>query len=104
MSQYMIDNRPAPIDWELKGETARAVQNAKNLIMLRMGELPFGRLRGIDQSLFDLPEVELKARLMAEVDMALMWEPDAEAVSAACRRAENGEVAVECVIEIGIEG
>ena len=103
MARYRIDNQPEPIDWEGKGEVARAVRNAKNLLMLRQGELPYDRLRGFDQAVYDLPIGEMRARLMPEIDMTLMWEPDAEAVSADCKILPGGAALVEAVIEIGIE-
>ena len=55
MARYIIDNLPGPIDFEGTGMVRRTVQNCKNLLMLRMGEVPYDRLRGLNPALFDLP-------------------------------------------------
>ena len=45
MAQYQITNRPAPIDFECNSDIIlRTIQNAKNLLMCRMGEVPYDQM------------------------------------------------------------
>ena len=49
MAQYIITNIPEQIDFEIDNDdVGRTLQNAKNLLMTRMGEVPYDRLRGFD--------------------------------------------------------
>ena len=102
MARFEITNIPERIDWECgSDEVRRTLQNAKNLLMTRMGEVPYDRLRGFDQSLYDLPLTMLQARLLPELDRVMMWEPDVEVVSATCGLLAEGGTVIRCVIEIG---
>ena len=103
MATYKIDNRPTPIDFESTGIIERTIQNAKNLLMLRMGEVPYDRYRGFDAALYDLPIQEMRQALLPELDRIMLWEPDVEVVDAECWLDENGEVVIEAVIEIDID-
>lgn len=101
MARYWIDNQPEEIPFEDLGETAkRIVQNAKNLLMTRRGEVPYDRSRGFDPALFDLPVPQLQERLMPEVDRVLIWEPRAEAVEAQAERTDTGETVIRVLIEV----
>lgn len=100
MAIYEITNQPGAVDFEAREFVPRTVQNAKNLLMTRMGEVPYDRLRGFDGSLYDLPITEFQARLLPEIDRVLLWEPDAEAVSARCERLPGGEVLIHAVISV----
>lgn len=100
MAHYRIDNDPAPLDFEQTGEPGRTLQNAKNLLRLRKGELPYDRSRGFDAALFDLPLSEFRERLLPELDRVLRWEPDAEAVSAEARLREDGTVYITALLEL----
>ena len=82
MAQYQIDNIASPIDFQEDDVILRAVQNAKNLLMCRMGEVPYDRYRGIDPALFDLPITELQTELLPELDRLMLWEPDVEVADA----------------------
>lgn len=104
MAKYMIDNQSAPIDFEVDTPIKRTIQNAKNLLMLRKGELPYDRLRGFDYGLFDLPAPQLRAALIPELDRVMLWEPDAEVVEADVQLNEKGEAVIRVVIEINIAG
>lgn len=100
MAQYEITNIPGPIDFECGNEfTKRTLQNAKNLLMCRMGEIPYDRQRGFDPSLFDLPFDDFQAALLPELDRVMLWEPDVEVVSATARL-ENGATVIRCIVEI----
>lgn len=105
METYVIDNRSGPIDFECNGDrTQRILQNVKNLLRCRMGEVPYDRLRGIDPALFDLPINEVNVQLMPEIDRVLGWEPNASAVSAAASQDENGDTIITVVIGVNQEG
>lgn len=104
MALYEIDNRPVPIDFESGHDNViqQTIQNAKNLLMTRMGEVPFDRMRGFDASLLDLPMDRLRQQIMAELDRLMMWEPDAEVSDAEVMLDENGEIYIRVILEINI--
>lgn len=105
MAQYTIDNRPAPVDFECNNDLLqRTLQNCKNLLMTRMGEVPYDRYRGFDPSLYDLPMQELNENLVPELDRVMMWEQDAEVVDAQAVLNENGECVITMAVEINIDG
>lgn len=104
MALYEIDNRPVPIDFESGYDNViqQTIQNAKNLLMTRMGEVPYDRMRGFDASLLDLPMDQLRHQIMAELDRLMMWEPDAEVSDAEVMLDENGEIYIRVILEIDI--
>ena len=98
--RFEITNLPSAIDFECSNDfVRRTVQNAKNLLMCRMGEVPFDRQRGFDPALYDLPINEFRTYLLPELDRVMLWEPDVEVVSATAAL-EDGIVVIRCVIEI----
>lgn len=105
MAQYTIDNvYGSPIDFECNSDDLkRTLQNAKNLLMIRMGEVPYDRYMGFDHDLFDLPLNELNERLMTEIDRLMLYEPDVVAVSAKASILNNNQVLITVVIETEIE-
>lgn len=104
MAQYEIDNRQSPVNWECDNDPVmRAVQNAKNLLMLKMGEVPYDRYRGFDQKLYSLPISEFNEQLMPELDRVWMWEKDVELVSALGTITPDGETLIQAVIEVTVE-
>lgn len=100
MARYEITNEAAEIPFEENREVQRILQNAKNLLMTRMGEVPFDRLRGFDTSLFDLPMNEFRMRLIREVDRVLLWEPRCVAVSANAWLNTEHETVIRVIVEI----
>lgn len=102
MALYQIDNIPAPIEFEEKDLVKRTLQNAKNLLMCHMGEIPYDRYRGFDQTLFDLPIEEFNEELLPELDRVMMWEPDVEVVDAEAELLEDGSVYIKVILEIEI--
>lgn len=103
MAQYKIDNLPAPINFEIGDDMiARTVQNAKNLLMAQMCEVPYDRYRGLDPALFDLPMAKLREKLLPELDRAMLWEPDVEVADADCELDEDGNVIIMVTLEINI--
>lgn len=104
MGRYIIDNRPEEIDFrKTEGMLQRTIQNAKNLLMTRKGEVPYDRLRGLDPAIFDLPIPKMQEALIPELDRVMLWEPDAEVISAQCHLDENGEAIIRVELEIDIE-
>jgi hypothetical protein len=104
MSQYIITNRQEPIEFEIKNDmVARTVQNAKNLLMTQMGEVPYDRFRGFDPALYHLPIEKLRMALLPELDRVMLWEPDAEVVEATAEEDENKEILITVIIEIEMD-
>lgn len=102
MAQYQIDNVASPINFQEDDIILRTLQNAKNLLMCRMGEVPYDRYRGFDPALYDLPIDELRVELLPELDRVMMWEPDVEVVDAEATLLENGDVYINVIIEVTI--
>ena len=100
MAQYEITNIPGTIDFECGGDyVRRTLQNAKNLLMCRMGEVPFDRQRGFNPAIYDLPMDELQEALLPELDRVMLWEPDVEVVDATATL-EDGQTVIRCVVEV----
>ena len=102
MARYEIDNIPAPIDFEADGIIQRTLQNAKNLLMCRMFEVPYDRYRGLDPDLFDLPIGQMRTELIPELDRLMTYEPDVEVVDAQAKLLDDGSTYIRVVLEVGI--
>lgn len=102
MAVYQIDNIPSPINFQESDIILRTLQNAKNLLMCQMGEVPYDRYRGFDPSLYDLAFDEFEAELLPELDRIMMWEPDAEVVDAEATLLEDGRIYIKVMIEVKI--
>ena len=102
MAQYQIDNIPSPINYQETDIVLRTLQNAKNLLMCHMGEVPYDRFRGFDQALFDLPMDDMQTELLPELDRVMMWEPDAEVVDAEATLLEDGSTYIKVIVEVTI--
>ncbi len=100
MAQYQIDNVAAPIDFQESDRVKRTLQNAKNLLMCRMGEVPYERYMGFDASLFDLPTLAFREALLPEIDRILLWEPEAEAVDAEATLLPDGNIYIKVILEV----
>lgn len=103
MAQYQIDNIASPIDWQEDDIVQRTLQNAKNLLMCRMGEVPYDRYIGFDPALYDLPIGELETELLPELDRVMMWEPDVEVVDAEATLLDDGSIYIKVIIEVTFE-
>ena len=103
--RYAIDNQSAPIDFAIGSDdiVARTLQNAKNLLMTHMGEIPYDRLRGFDAGLCDLPLPRLNEQLLPELDRVMLWEPDVTVISATAEMDARGEIIIRAVIDIDIK-
>ncbi|MGI6234429.1 MAG: hypothetical protein ACOYI6_04140 [Christensenellales bacterium] len=103
MAYYVINNRQAPIDFECGDSLInRTIQNAKNLLMTQMGEVPYDRYRGMNPALYDLPIKEMREALLPEMDRVMLWEPDVEVADAECSMDENGEILIVVTLEIDL--
>lgn len=102
MAQYEITNEPIAIDFEgpANDDLLRTLQNAKNLLMCRMGEVPYDRWRGFDPALFDLPPSEFEEALLPELDRVMESEPDVEVVSATYELNSDGQTIIHCIVEV----
>lgn len=100
MAIYVIDNRPAPIEFEDGDAVSQTLRNCKNLLMCKMGEVPFDRLRGFDPALLDMPMEQFRAELLPELDRVMVWECDAEVTEAQCGFDEKGELIITVTIEV----
>ena len=100
MAQYMIDNRPFEIDFTGGDGIDRILRNCKNLIMTKRGEIPYDRIRGLDDSIFHMPLSKVKEELMPIIDQALAWEPRAMAVSADANFDDNGDLIITIIVEV----
>lgn len=104
MAQYQITNQPEEIDFECNDDIVmRTIQNAKNLLMCRMGEIPYDRYRGFDPALYDLPITKMQERLLPELDRVMLWEPDVEIVDGTCRLDDSGKVIITATIDVTID-
>lgn len=103
MAYYQIDNMAAPIDFQGSDRLRRVLQNAKNLLMCRAGEVPYDRYRGLNPALFDLPIEQMRSQLLPELDRVMLWEPDAEVSDAEATLLQDGEVYIKVILEIGID-
>lgn len=100
MAKYQIDNVASPINFQRKDIVLRTLQNAKNLLMCRMGEVPYDRYRGFDPALFELPIQRMQEELMPELDRLMLWEPDAEVVEAEATLLPDGETYIKVILEL----
>nr|WP_295277637.1 hypothetical protein [uncultured Blautia sp.] len=103
MAQYQIDNVAAPINFQESDIVLRTLQNAKNLLMCQMGEVPYDRYRGFDSSLFDLPFEEFKEELLPELDRVMMLEPDVEVIDAEATKLPDGSTYIKVTIDIQMD-
>ena len=100
MAKYQIDNIASPIDFQESDAIKRTLQNAKNLLMCQMGEVPYDRYRGFDPALFDLPIGELQSALLPELDRVMMWEPNVEVLEAEATLLDGGGVYIKVILEL----
>ena len=102
MAEHIIDNDPAEINWHPADIIERTVQNAKNLLMCHMWEVPYDRFRGFDPRLYDLPLPAFQTELLPELDRIMIYEPDVEVVSATSQLRADGTIYIRAVIDVKI--
>lgn len=102
MAEYMIDNLAAPIDFQESNLLKRTLQNAKNLLMCQMGEVPYDRSRGFNPALYDLTINDMREELLPELDRLMLYEPDVAVVDAQATLLPDSNVYIQCTLEINI--
>ena len=102
MAEYVIDNKAAPIDFQENSVLRRTLQNAKNLLMCRAGEVPYDRSRGFDPVLFDLPIDRLREELLPELDRLMLYEPDVAVVDAEATLLPDSTTYIRCTLEVNL--
>lgn len=100
METYQIDNIPSQIDFKPTDSVMRVLQNAKNLLMCKKGEVPYDRSRGFNPALYDLPIDELRRELMPELDRVMIWEPGVSVVSAEATILKDGSVYIKAILNV----
>lgn len=100
MAQYMIDNVQSPIDFQEKDALKRTLQNAKNLLMCKMGEVPYDRLIGFNPALFDLPWGDMLDELLPELDRVMAAQRGISVEDAEASRLDDGSVYIRVIIEM----
>lgn len=103
MAEYQIDNVTSPIDFQESDIINRTLQNAKNLLMCNMGEVPYDRMRGFDRTLYDLPMPDLEEELLPELDRIMQWEPDVEVVDAEATLLPDGSTYIKVIVDVDID-
>ena len=102
MAKYQIDNIASPIDFQEDDIIKRTLQNAKNLLMCRMGEVPYDRYRGFDPDIYDLPINDMNEELLPELDRVMMWEPDVEVDDAEATLLPDGSTYIKVILDVTI--
>lgn len=102
MARYQIDNIASPIYFGEDDPIRRTLQNAKNLLMCRMWEVPYDRFRGFDPDLFDKPIDAMRMELLPELDRIMMYEPDVEVVDAEVTLLDDGSVYIKVLLDVAI--
>lgn len=106
MAQYEITSEDIPLDFEItmaKDMVERTLRNAKNLLMIRRGEIPYDRNRGLDQRIFHMTLSEANAMIVREMDRVMLWEPDVEVVDAWVEPDEDGLSVIHCIIDVTLD-
>ena len=102
MAQYQIDNIPTPINFGEEDPVQRTLQNAKNLLMCQMGEVPYDRYRGFDPALYDLPIDDMRMELLPELDRIMLYEPDVEVVDAEATLIKDGSTYIKVIVDVAV--
>lgn len=106
MALYEITTEAVPLDFDCtmaSDMVERTLQNAKNLIMCRKGEVPYDRQRGLDPEIFDIPYADAMDALIPELERALLWEPDVEVTDGWIDVDDEGETVIHALVEIAAE-
>ncbi len=98
-TRFFIDTRMAPVQFECETAQGRVLQNAKNLLTTRMGDVPYDRMRGLNPAVYDKPLPFVKAHIAEEIARVLAWEPDVRLIRVDIRQEKDGTVFV-CEVEV----
>lgn len=99
---FTINNLPEPINIDTREFISRTIQNAKNLLRLWKGEVPYDRMRGLDPALKHMSFSKIQSCIFAEVTRVMNWEPDVRVMAVRTRIVGEGELYIEA--DILIEG
>lgn len=108
MARYIINNLKEEIPWEEnESDISRVVQNAKNLLMCHMGELPYDRYRGFDMNEYGQPLSDFQSRLPMEIERIMAWEPRVTVISCEAEMVQTDDerdmdVLITVIIETNI--
>lgn len=101
MAKYIITNEETAIPFETASQdTARILQNCKNLLLTQMGEVPYDRMRGLDPDLFHQPIDQMRIALLPALDSMLKYEPRAEVVEASAENLEGLGILIKMVVNV----
>ena len=100
MAIFTINNMGGAVDFETREYYARTLQNAKNLLRLRLGEVPYNRKAGLDSQLDHMAHGDLKRIITAEVERVMAFEPDVRVKAVRVMPAKAGEIYIEADIAI----
>lgn len=101
MAQYVITNERTGVDWECEtGTVQRILQNCRNLLITKMGEIPYDRYRGIDMRIIDKPLTEVRDMIEAECDRLMLYEKRAKVISASAYVRDHHDLVVRVIIDI----
>lgn len=100
MAKYIITNQPGEIQFECDSDTLRILQNAKNLLLTKRGEVPYDRNRGFDNRLYTLPVKQFSEELLPELDRVMLWEPGVNVADAGFAQGEDGGIALTVTLEV----
>lgn len=98
MVTYDITNDESPILYDVSEVTGRILQNGRNLLRCRLGEVPYDRSRGFDPRLYDLPLPQLQAQLRKEIDRVMIWEPRLRVVDAKAEAMADGTIRITVTV------
>lgn len=98
-TRFLVESRKAPVQFECKTIQGRILQNVRNLLMTRMGEVPYDRLRGLNPDVYDKPVAFVKAHIGEEITRVLAWEPDVQLVGVEVKHDKDGTYFL-CEVEV----
>lgn len=103
MVLYIVTNEQEPINFRPESEIERVLQNVKNLLRCKMGEVPFDRGRGYDPTIMDVPRTEVDGPMLREIDRVLQWEPRVRMVRTETEALEDGETLIRVTLDVNTE-
>jgi len=100
MARYEITTETRPVNWSADG-TERVLQNCRNLMLLRAGEIPYGRWRGIDPAMYHMTREETNYNLVPELDRVMQAEPRVTVEDGWCEMdTATGDTIYHCIVNI----
>lgn len=100
MAKYTIDNRSGAINWEVGAGNERILQNARNLLCAKLGEVPYDRLRGLNTAVFHKGMETANVLAVQDVDRLMEWEPEIAQVDEVRAFLSDGQIIIEADVTI----